>query len=771
MLVSRFVRSAARKTLWLGLTGLLAIASWAQDTTPQSAEPAGQAAEPSASQSAQPDGGQTAPPPSTQSTMPPAGTQTQTPPLTPLPQAPAPQHNAAHLYSGNQNYSKPISGFPNFIAPYQVRHVPQPNLINSAMTDKLFRDGQIYLSINDAVAMALENNLDITLQRYNLSIADTDLLLTSTGASARGVGTSVIQGTQGGSLGAVSAGGTGSATTGASGTGAGGTQVGAGGAGAGAAGIVVSTLGSGPLIDNFDPSIGSMIQGERAVTPQQSTVFYGVPSLNQNTNTYNFNYSQGFSTGTLMTLTFDNTYITTNSPYSFVNPQLTPSFRFQLRQHLLQGFGFDPNLRWIRIARNNREIADVVFRQQIMTTVSQVENIYWDLVTSYEAVKVNERQLQLANKTLSDDQEQVRIGTLAPITLVQAQSGVESAKQNLIMAQTSLQLEQLLIKNAITKNIQDPLLATAPVIPTDTLKANEQYEVRPVEDLIQEALQDRPEIATARIQLTNYEITRKSVRNALLPTLDLFAFYGASGLAGPQNPLIPVCPMTNSFGECFVPGSVPSTYNEAFSNMFNSSAPDKGIGVNLQIPIRNRAAQANQVRSELEYRQQQVALQQTENTITLQVRQAQFGLQNNYAALQAAIAARDYAKENLDAEQKKFSYGASTPTLVLQASSNLTQAESNVLNSAANYEKAKVLLDYYTGETLTKLGISIADAEAGKVQHMPAVQGVVPADVQNILRPPQGSMLPNDQTPPATPSTPPPATPSTPPQQNAEPQG
>ena len=691
------------------------------------------------------------------------------PPLTPLPQAPAPQHNAAHPYS-DQNYAKPLSGFPNFIAPYTVRHVAQPNLINSSMTDKLFRDGQMYLSMNDAVAMALENNLDITLQRYNLSIADTDLLLTSSGQPGRGVATSVVQGTQGGSLGAVSAGGTGSSVTGASGTGAGGTQVGTGGAGAGAAGIVVSTLGAGPPLDNYDPAIGGTIQGERAVTPQQSTIFYGVPSLNQNTNTYNFNYSQGFSTGTLMTVTFNNSYVTTNSPFSFVNPQLTPTFRFQLRQHLLQGFGFDPNLRWIRIARNNREIADVVFRQQIMTTVSQVENIYWDLVTAYEAVKVNERQLQLANKTLSDDQEQVRIGTMAPITLVQAQSGVESAKQNLIIAQTSLQLEQLLIKNAITKNIQDPLLATAPVIPTDTLKADEQYEVRPVEDLIQEALQDRPEIATARIQLTNYEISRKSLRNALLPTLDLYAFYGSSGLAGPQNPLIPTCPQTNPSGECFVPGSVPPNYNDAFSNLFNSSAPDKGVGVNLQIPIRNRQAQANQVRSELEYRQQQIALQQTENTITLQVRQAQFGLQNNFAALKAAIAARDYAKESLDAEQKKFSYGASTPTLVLQASSNLTQAESNVLNSAANYEKSKVLLDYYTGETLTKLGINIADAESGQVKHMPAVPGLVPADVQNILRAPEGSTLPSQQTapPPAQPNAPPA---NTPPQQNAEPQG
>ena len=692
---------------------------------------------------------QPSPAPQASSPQPPApGPQTTTPPLTPLPQAPAPQHNAP-LYS-DQNYAKPMSGFPNFIRPYSVRHVPPPNLNNSAGTDRLFHDGKIYLSINDAVALGLENNLDITLQRYNLSIADTDILLTSTGLQNRGVNASVVQGTLGGAIGSTSTGGTGSASTGATGTGAGGTQVGAGGAGAGAAGLVLSTLGAGPTIDNFDPVITGNIQGQRQTTPESSTFIYGVPVLTQNTNVYNFGYSQGFSTGTLMTVTFDNSYLTTNTIYQLVNPTLTPSFNFQLRQHLLQGFGFDPNLRYIRIARNNREISDVVFRQQVITTVSQIENIYWDLVTAYEAVKVNERAQQLAEKVRSDDQEQVRIGTMAPITLAQAESGVASAKQNLILSQTNLQLEELLMKNAITKNLQDPLLAEAPVIPTDTLKPNEQYEVRPVQDLIDEALQRRPEIATARINLTNLEISRKSLKNALLPTLDLYAFYGASTLGGPQSPDVPVCTPGNINTVCYQPGLIPTTYGGAFSNLFNGTGPNKGIGVNLSIPLRNRAAQANQVRSELEYRQTQVALQQTENTIALQVRQAQFTLQQNYAALQAAIAARDYAQDSLDAEQKKFKYGASTPTLVLQASSNLTQAESNVLNAAANYEKSKVTLDFVTADTLTKMGIDLNDAESGKVTHKPDVKGVVPADVNDILAPTQGanSLNPSSTPPP-----------------------
>ena len=727
MCVARFVESAVRKAFLLGIVVLLVTAGFAQDATS----------------------------PSSQSSA---------PPMTAMPQAPAPQHNA-HLYS-DQDYSKPKSPFPNVIAPYRSGSVPPPNLSNSARTDQLFRDGKMYLSINDAVAMALENNLDIVLQRYNLSIADTDLLRTKSGTFALGVNAGVVQGTLGGLSGSTSAGGTGSSSTGATGTGAGGTQTGVGGAGAGLGGLVASTFGAGPALSSYDPVLTGTIQGEHAATPQQNLFFSGgEPTVVQNTNTYNFGYTQAFATGTTANVTFNNSRITTNVPYNLVNPQVSSNFRFQLTQHLLQGFGFDPNLRWIRIARNTRENGDVVFRQQIIATVSQVENIYWDLVTAYEAVRVNERALQLAQKTQSDDEEEIRIGTLAPITLVQAKSGVATANQNLITSQTQLQLQQLLMKNAITKNMGDPILAAATVIPTDTLQFNEPQEVRPVQDLIQEALQARPEIATARINLTNAEISRKSLKNALRPTLDVYAFYGASALAGDQTSLLPPCDFPGAIPgqNCLNPGTIPrSGYPNAFHDLFNSTGPDKGVGVNLNIVLRNRAAQSEQVRSELEYRQSQVGLQQIENTITIQVRQAQFSVQQNYAALQAAMAARDFAKESLVAEQKKFGYGASTPTLVLQASSNLTQAESTVLNAAANYEKSKVQLDQSTAETLSKLGIDIADAESGQVKRVPTVKGVVPANVQELTSPtppyaqPQGtgavptppSALPQSTTPP-----------------------
>ena len=703
MPVFRFVNVAVRKSLAPVLLALLAVAGFAQEAAPP-ASPTATAISDA---------------------------------VKALPQAPKPQGNAYKLYS-DQNYSRGQSQWPRFWSVWTDRYVPPAGFTNTPLIDQVIQDGKMYLSLDQAVALALENNLDIAIQRYNLITADVDLLRTSSGSAALGVNTGLLQGTPGG------AGST--ATTGTSGTGVGGGSVGIGGAGAGAAGIVTSTQGYGAPIDNFDPVLTGTIQGQRSTTPESNTVFTGTPRLNQNTETYNFAYTQGFSTGTLMTVGFQNARNTANAIFNSLNPYLTTSFNFQLRQHLLQGWGFNSNMRWIRIARNNRAIMDSAYQNQIMTSVSQIENIYWDLVNAYENVKVQQRALDLAQKTLSDTEKQVEIGTLAPITVVQSKSSVASAQQNLIVAQTNLQLQQLLMKNAITRNNTDPILATAPVIPTDTLQINEPFEVPPVEQLIDTALKNRPEIIQSRLTLTNWEVSLKAIKNLQLPALDFYAFYGASGLAGDQNAYNTCGSPTASPGNCIPPGAIPSTgYGHAFGDLFNSSAPNKGVGVNLNIPLRNRQNQADQVRSVLAYRQAQLATQQQENTITLQVRNAQFALQQNYAALQAAVAARDYARQNLDAEQKKYSLGASTSTLVLQASSALTQAESNVLAAATNYEKSKVQLDLYTADTVAKLGISMEDAESGKVTKMPKVPGLVPVNPQSPTAP--GQTAPNQATP------------------------
>jgi outer membrane protein len=716
MSVSRTVGSARKTATSLILAALMATASFAQDAAPQKTT----AAEPQV--------------------------------MTPMPQAPAPQHNA-HPYS-EFDYTRGRSSFPKFWQPYTPRDVPSPNLANSSLIDSVIKDGKMYLSLNDAVALALENNLDIAIQRYNLDTADTDILRTSSGAPALGVNAGIVQGTPGGNTGSVASGGTGTASTGTTGGGSGGGSVAVGGAGAGAAGIVASTTGEGPPIDSFDPIVsGTSVLGERATTPQSNVIFTGTSTLVQNTSNANFTYNQGFSTGTLLTVGFNNGRNTSNALFNTLSPALSSSFRVSVRQHLLSGFGFDPNLRWIRIARNNREIMDVAFRLQVMTTVSQIENIYWDLVNAYENVKVQQRALDLANKTLSDTEKQVQIGTLAPITVVQSKSSVATANQNLTVAQTNLQLQQLLMKNAVTRNVADPILAVAPVIPTDTLQINAPFEIRPVEDLIGQALQARPEIIQSRINLTNKKIGVQSINSLLKPTLDVYAFYGAAGLSGQQNPL---CPPGEVQCTTTIP---PGGYGSAFQNLWNGSGPDKGVGVNLNVTIRNRQVQSDQVRSQLEYRQSEIAVQQQENTITLQVRNAQFALQQNYAGLQSAVAARDYAQQNLDAEQKKYSLGASTSTLVLQASSALTQAQSNVLAAATNYEKSRVQLDLYTADTLTKLGIDMNDAEAGKVNHPPKVPGIVSNDPSNLTlaqptsAPPPPAPLPQ-ATPPQQPQQP-----------------
>src|ERR1035441_6684742 len=228
----------------------------------------------------------------------------------------------------------------------------------------------------------------------------------------------------------------------------------------------------------------------------------------QTTTTGNFAYTQGFQWGTNMAIGFNNTRLASDNSFNSVTPALNSSFQFKLTQHLLQGFGFAPNTRFIQIAKNNREISDVAFRLQITTTVDQIENMYWDLVFAYENVRVQKEQLTFAQKTLSDNQKQVEIGTLAPIEVVRAQSTVATNQQTLTLALTNLELQQLLMKNALSRTLVDPVLADAEVIPTSTMEMPAQEAVVPTQDLVNEALSHRPELAEARINLSNTD--RKS---------------------------------------------------------------------------------------------------------------------------------------------------------------------------------------------------------------------------------------------------------------------
>jgi outer membrane protein TolC len=631
-----------------------------------------------------------------------------------------------------KDYSQPAPLLPNPFARYTPRDVPSPAFTNAPKIEQLVQNGKLMLSMNDALAIALTDNLDIAVARYNLPIADTDILLTKSGGSPRGVNAGVVSNTPGGGVGGIG--------QGVAGAGAGGTTAGAGGAGAGAGGIVGSTSGAGPQPDSFDPILSGNLSFEHGVFPLSNTITTGAAVINQNSTTGNFTYFQGFSPGTALTVTYDNSRASSTSRFNTLNPTLNSSFRATIRQHLLQGFGPSLNTRLIRQAKNNRQITEEGFRQQVITTVSQIENIYWDLVNAYQDVKVKERSLSLAQKTLSDNQKQVQIGTLAPLDVVRAQSSVASAQQDLIVSQTNLELQQLTMKNALTRNLpsNSPLMQVE-VIPTDTVSIPEQENLPSVDELIQQALQDRPDYKQQQINLKNSEINIQGAKNGLLPTVDLQGFYGASSLAGPPNPLNPN------------PAGIPPTgFGDAFSNLFNSSAPDKGVQINVTIPLGNRAAQATQVRSMLEYRQSQLALKSVENRISIGVRNDRFAVEQNRARVVAAQQARELAAQTLDAEQKKYNLGASTYLNVLSDERDLAQAESNLVTAMTNYAKSRVQLDQDTAQTLERNNIQIDDAVTGKVQTMPSVPGVAPnkTALQELNTPQQNLPQENQTTPP-----------------------
>jgi outer membrane protein len=648
--------------------------------------------------------------------QPPAAPSSQTiPPATPQPAQPQPVHL--------KDYSAARPAFPHLLQPYSPEEVPLPNLGNSPRVDSLMRDGKIYLSIDDAVALALENNLDLEIARYNLNIAAADLLRAKSGNNILGVNTGIVQNTPGGGVGGLG---------GTVGSGTGGTTVAPGGAGTGTNGLVGSTLGIGSTIISFDPQVTGTLQFDRNNTESVS-VFSPVPVVAQNTYTADFAYTQGLQWGTTLTAGFNNTHVTTNNPTSLLTPQLGSNFQFRVTQNLLQGFGSLPNTRFIRFAKNNREISDVAFRLQVITTVDQIENMYWDLVYAYENVRVQQESLTYAQKALDDSKRQAQVGTVPPIQVVSAQSIVATDQQNLIVAQNNLQLQQLLTKNALSRSIEDPMLAEADVIPTSTMQIPQQEQIIPIQDMINDALRHRAELVESRIDLNSRDLNVKTVRNAMLPSLDAFVYYGGSGVGGDVNPLVPNCSSTTG-NFCIDPTKAPPpfrnsnsvSYGSTLNQLVNATAPDKGFGLTLTIPIRNRLAQSNQVRAELEYRQAQVRERQLENQVRIEVRNAEFDVRQNRAAVLAAQSAVDLARQTLDADQQKLKVGLTTQTAILQDAATLTTSESNLVSAKAAYEKSRIELDRSTGLLLDHAGIDVADATRGQVAHLPNVPYVAP---------------------------------------------
>jgi len=641
-----------------------------------------------------------------------------------VPQAPQPAlTQPLFLRPSGVDYTKAKGLFPNPLRDYLPTNYAAPRLTNTPRLDDLLKDGKIYLSLSDAVTLALENNYDIAIARINLDIADTDLLRAKAGSSLRGVSTGVVANTLGGSTSTITGGG-----------GPGGTSSGSGGGGTGANGLVLSTNGSGPTPENMDPVLTGALEYE-AIDQQQTNLLFsgGKTDLYTDTSTYNFGYAQGFLTGTQLTVSFNNSRVSTDNPFSNYSPQISTTFRATATQHLLQGFGPGINGRFILQAKNNRRITDSAFRQQLLYTVNQIENIYWGLVSAYEDEQAKERALTQSTQLTADNRKQLEIGTLAPLDVVNSDASVASDRQALIASQSNLEYQQLIMKQAIARNLNDPQLANAPVIPTDRVGLDRlPEEDMPVEDLVRQAYVNNPQIEQAVLNMKNNQITIKAEKNGLLPTVDAYGFYGASALSGAQNSNA----LNFDTGTLYPPNSFsPITYGTGFSNLFNSSNPDKGVGVNINVPLRNRTAQADQARSQMELRQSQMRLQQLYTQIRIQVINGQYALTNDRAQVAAAQASRDYAAQSLDAEQKKYKLGASTTANVLQQGRNLAIAENTLISATAAYAKDRAALRELLSTTLGDYGISIEAAAAGTVAQAPLIPGLTAPKAPEPVKP------------------------------------
>jgi outer membrane protein len=650
-----------------------------------------------------------------------------------LPQAPAPKlTEPLFLRPTFKDYSKGKFGFPNPLRWYTATNYPAPRLSNTPRLDDLLRDGKIYLSLSDAVTLALENNYDIAIARINLDIADTDLLRARAGSSLRGVNTGTVANTLGGTSSTITGGG-----------GPGGTSNGTGGTGTGASGLVLSTNGSGPIPYNMDPVLTGALEYQTQ-TQQQSNLLFsgGLNSLFTNTSTYNFTYQQGFGTGTLFNVGFNNTRVTTNNPFVDYSPALTTGFTATVTQHLLQGFGTGIQDRFILQAKNDRRITDSSFRQQLLYTVNQVENIYWGLVSAYEDEQAKERQLAQSTQLTEDNRKQLQIGTLAPLDVVNSDASVAADKQALIASQTNLEYQQLIMKQAIARNLNDPQLSAAPVIPTDRVALDRlPEEDMPIEGLITEAYANNPQIEQAVLNMKNNRITIRAEKNGLLPVLDAYAFYGATGLGGAQSPGA----ADFETGGTYPPGTFPDiSYGTAVGNLFNSSSPNKGVGANLSIPLRNRTAQADQARSQMELRQSEMRLQQLYTQIRIQIINERYALTNDRAQVAAAQAQHDYAQQSFIAEQKKYKLGASTSALVLQQGRTLAIAENSLISATAAYAKDRASLLQLLSTTLDRYNINIADAATGTVGQAPLIPGLTAPK-------PEAAPQPITTTPPPVP--------------------
>ena len=403
-------------------------------------------------------------------------------------------------------------------------------------------------------------------------------------------------------------------------------------------------------------------------------------------------------------MAWDNNRQTTNSPNNTLNPQLNSYFEFYANQQLLAGFGLGPNLRYLRIAKTNQKVSDIAFRAQLIATVTQICDLYWDLVNAYDNEQVGERSVAFATDTMNTARKQLELQAIPEMDVLKAEADVATRQQDLTIARTNLELQELYMKNAITRSLDDPVLQEMPVVPVDHIGTKVESDTPPAQEMIASALKNRTELLESSLVLENSELSRKTARNALLPSLSVYGFYAGTGYGGTANPL-------SGSG-----ANVPAGFTGAVDNAFNYSSPEYQVGFQLTVPLRNRIAKADQYRTELEYRQSQVYLEELKKRIRIEVRNARFALEQGASRVDAARNARDLAQRTLDIMQKEQKLGAGSNQQTLAAEHDLALADSALVAAETDYEKARIEVRRATGSVLEDYGISVADAKTGVVE-------------------------------------------------------
>jgi len=597
---------------------------------------------------------------------------------------------------------------------YRVGALPSTKFQNSDRYNALIKDGKLYLSLQDAIALALENNLDIELERYGLRMADADLWRAQAGSLLRGVPLSVQEGPEGTGGPVETPPGSAPPLTPSSSTIID-TSV-------NQAQTDLSITGSAPLssgtaVPSFDPVLTGLVGAAYSDTPQSDEVQTGYGFLVEHSMGENLGFQEGFSSGAFLNLGYTNLRQSYNNGELSYNPYTASSLGLTLTQPLLQGFGLGLNRRFIRIAKNNERISDLVFRQQLISTVSNIIRLYWDLVSLNQDVQVKRDSLTLAEKLLADNKVHVEVGTLAPLEVLRAEAEKAQAQQALSNSESLVLEQELILKNALTRTgTADPQIASARIVPTDHIEVPESEQLPTLEDLTATALRDRPDLAAGQVQVENTQMALKGSRNALLPSLNLVASAQGNGLAGPVNTYpIPGVAFTPIVDPNLVGG-----YGTALSQVFRGKYPDYGLALQLDVPLRNRTARADLARDQLQLRQSEVRLRELQNQVRVQVEAALIALRQARSSHQAAVQTRLLQEKALDDMRQQFEVGVARSYDVILNQRDLAQARSNEVVTQSDYIRARTALDRATGMTLQSNNVILDDAFRGQVLRPPS---------------------------------------------------